>query len=480
MVASSIMADDPVTSVSNTSSDPTPYIRTYAKDVARLTGNTVGSSHSGPHKEGPEAGVLLPDFDPSQRQAARGEEASPREFPQEVFSVTKDDTVANLNTPTQETKSAQRDEILTRLRAKVGREVEQTESAPPAQAFVPVQSHPIVVPAPEPPASVVPAQAFPARLPTQPVETPAPAVETAKHEHEHVFPFFSHHGPKRQPSDPAPSNLHTFKSDFADHIDAQKASTFSVLAAQSDAREVRANAPQPVVLKTKRSRVPLVIGGIALVVFGTGIIGGAYWFVALRLPAVSAPFTVPSLIFADEKVEISGTGPALAQAIKEVAQQASVNGNIIVTYVVATDNGKTGIIHAPQPGGPVIRQIFAGAPDILLRNITDASTVGVIDAADTNAPFFILDVSSYERTFAGMLGWESSIAEDLASLYPSYGDAAQFVDAAVANHDVRALKDSSGRTILLYGYRDKHTLIIARDEAAFTAILVRMSAANAK
>ena len=52
---------------------------------------------------------------------------------------------------------------------------------------------------------------------------------------------------------------------------------------------------------------------------------------------------------------------------------------------------------------------------------------------------------------------------------------AQFIDEIVANHSVRALKDNSGRTIVLYGYADQETLIIARDEAAFTLLLARLA-----
>jgi hypothetical protein len=91
-----------------------------------------------------------------------------------------------------------------------------------------------------------------------------------------------------------------------------------------------------------------------------------------------------------------------------------------------------------------------------------------------------------------MLGWEPTMATDLALLYPSAspttstGAAPQiiavprFIDSTVANHDVRVLKDSANQTILIYGYRDKETLIIAKNESAFTALLVRLSAANGK
>ena len=50
-----------------------------------------------------------------------------------------------------------------------------------------------------------------------------------------------------------------------------------------------------------------------------------------------------------------------------------------------------------------------------------------------------------------------------------------FHDETVANHDVRIYRDSAGRSILLYGYWNQTTLIIARDPAAFTEIVNRLA-----
>ncbi|KND51511.1 MAG: hypothetical protein AB202_03000 [Parcubacteria bacterium C7867-007] len=471
------MADDPAASISNTPSDPTPYIRTYAKDVARLTGKQPIAVHSTVKKDAPEPGVLLPDFDPTQSLNS-SRPSSPREFPQEVISVTADDTVANLNAPGPDlsNREVRRDEILTRLRAKVGRDepaVELPHPTPPAPV-APVKPVPVYVPPPQP----------------APVPPPAPVVvpEPPHKAHKQAFTFFGHHGTKKESLDPAPTNLHTFKSDFADHIDSQKATTFSVLAAQSDSKENLARTPKPASTTSKKPNLPFILGGVTLLVLGIGIVGGSYWFVSVRTPSSGLPFIVPSLIFADEKVEITGdSGPELMQALAAVAQGPSVNGNIIVTYITEREEG---VVSIPQAGGQLIKQLFQNAPDILLRNITDGSTVGVIDAGDSNAPFFILDVSSYERTFAGMLGWEPTIAANLAPLYPPHLEnvststgarivnPTRFMDKSVANHDVRVLIDSNNKTILIYGYRDKQTLIIARDEAAFSAILVRLAAGN--
>lgn len=476
------MADDPVTPASSSSSDSTPYIRTYAKDVARLTGTKA--MPVAPAKEAPTPGVKFAEVDLSQTQSTRTDSDSPREFPQETISVTKDDTIENLNLASPDMSAGRRDEILSRLRNKVQSTPAPVISAPSVTAIPTLNTPiPVVAPSPEPAPHIPEAVLTPAApAVVEPAKPPKP-----KPEH-HAFSIFAHH---EKPAPKPASDLHTFKSDFADHIDEQKASTFSVLAAQSDAPDTRASMPKPVKLKTKKNNLPVILGAIVLVILGIGLLGGAYWFIALRLPAQATPLSVPSLIFADEKVEIPSNAPSYAQAIANVAQQSSVHGNVIVTYIVATTNGKQGIIKTPQPGGVIIRQIFANAPDILLRNLDDSSTVGVIQAGNNNASFFVLDVTSYERTFAGMLGWEPTMGSDLSVLYPAPAlapvgtstaprivTAPHFIDSTVSNHDVRILKDSAGNTILIYGYRDKQTLIIAKDEAAFTALLTRLSAAN--
>lgn len=53
-----------------------------------------------------------------------------------------------------------------------------------------------------------------------------------------------------------------------------------------------------------------------------------------------------------------------------------------------------------------------------------------------------------------------------------------FHDEVVANHDVRLYRDALGQSIVLYGYWNQTTLVIARDPAAFTEIIARL--ANAR
>ncbi|HEY1041823.1 MAG TPA: hypothetical protein VGE48_00150, partial [Candidatus Paceibacterota bacterium] len=218
--------------------------------------------------------------------------------------------------------------------------------------------------------------------------------------------------------------------------------------------------------------------------------------------------TVPSIIVADEYEELSGTGGELMRALATSAGGAVVPGNVIVTYILEdmTEEGG-GIVKTPAGGAAFLRALQVPAPDILLRNIARESAVGVVNAGSESSVFFALRVDSYERTYAGMLTWEPLMLRDLSVLYPLYPIPAapepvasttatstaatstpimldpvpasalsRFSDAVVANHDVRILRDTSGRSLLLYGYADKRTLIIARDEAAFEALLPRLKA----
>lgn len=262
-----------------------------------------------------------------------------------------------------------------------------------------------------------------------------------------------------------------------------------MLAAEQDAAV-------PASPKKTQKLVPVALA-VFLIILGGGGIFAAFYFTREEVPQET--LGVPSLIFADEKMEL--TGPDYRSALADAANEILVPGNILVTYITEATTTPLGTRAIPQPGGKLIRALNLGAPDILLRNVDLSSTVGIVNAGSETRPFFILRVSSYERTFAGMLGWEQFIDEDLGAFYPPYTELAPiadptassttaatatttappvsrtgFTDAVVANHDVRILRDAFGRSIMLYGYVDKETLVIARDEAAFTALAARLAA----
>jgi hypothetical protein len=522
--------------------DASKYIRTFAKDVAKVTNTPVpeipaaapkveqsispSSFSSAATSTTTEDGVTVQEFDSSPTNNSEGN--SSKEFKQEAVNLTASDSegiFTGSSYPLSDASTA------------------PSTFVPPAPAPIP----PTPLFRPEPALEPEPAISKPYTPPTPVVENIAPlAVETpiastfppspleeteaekeavlarlraklASHQQEQVRPAiselpiraaapdfsttpeptlpqipivtprsFAAPTPTPAPAAPSTSGLHTYSGDFAEHIDSQKSSTFAVLAAQSDAGQ-----NSTPLSKKKRSLLPLA-AGVAMLVIGIGAVSGAYILTHKSNSSGVTATNIPSLIRYDESVEVNGTGQTLMKALSDTAQSGSVSGNVVVTYVTGADaTSTTGI---PQQGGVLIKALSLPAPDILLRNIDITSTVGTIHAGAESRPFFILKVGSYERTFAGMLAWEQTIASDLSQLYPAYAsipDTASsttsaivvphtpvFTDGVVANYNVRVLRDDSGRSILLYGYRGKDTLIIARDEAAFTALISRLTSAG--
>lgn len=83
------------------------------------------------------------------------------------------------------------------------------------------------------------------------------------------------------------------------------------------------------------------------------------------------------------------------------------------------------------------------------------------------------------------------MSADLKTLFPPYPTVASstaatttpslkagFHDEVVSNHDVRVYRDEEGRSIVLYGYWNQTTLIIARDAAAFAELLGRLATSH--
>jgi hypothetical protein len=298
--------------------------------------------------------------------------------------------------------------------------------------------------------------------------------------------------PTSAPEPEAPERLHTYTDDFSNRIDSEGASAFSVYAAQADSGGAATPSAEP-----KKQNYGLAYALLAVILFvgGSLLIYFGYTYFKGTEPVAVVPNAPVTLITGEEETTVTGTGAALMRNLAEEAGKPLSVGSIRIVYLaVATST---------EAGGALIRALALPAPDILLRNIGENSTVGVIHAGDESRVFFVLSATSYERTFAGMLSWEASMGSDLALLYPPYPvpivpvatiatttksktappplvptprAQPRFVDEVVASHDVRAFKDAEGKTILLYAYRDQQTLIIARDETTLSVLLARLSA----
>lgn len=502
-------AQDPATPAA----DLSKYIRTYAKDVAHVSGKgNVGALQKiktasaqpatepeklrGRVSNGVEFAATTQPFI-EQSRAREGSLGAP------VTIESRAELASFVEPQTPPATGEEREAVLARLRAKMAAQKIAVPGEEPAT--------PIATPAPIPP----PVFATPVSAPVfaMPPVYREPITEVVPQPALAPLPKSSAPIPVEEATEP--SRFHSFSTDFKDRSKETNSSSFTVLAAGLDAGQAMSTTKA-----TPRERPPVlaIAFGVMLLVLASGGSYALYLYVGARHEVPAITLRVPSLIFADAYKKIDGTGRELMQALATTANDPLLSGTALVTYVGYPATGEAGTLTGtPAPGGFLIAALALPAPDLLTRNIDDSSTVGVINEGGDTRAFFILRVSSYERTFAGMLTWEPLMTRDLGLLYPMYiadetpvpqvdlgliatttattsvsmatttapapavqvspaVSVGRFEDAIVANRDVRILRDTRGRSLMLYGYADKETLIIARNEAAFAALLVRLSA----
>lgn len=323
-------------------------------------------------------------------------------------------------------------------------------------------------PTPPPPVSVpIPPPPLPIPVPTPP-PPPIPA----------AVPEISKSAP-----------LKTYAGDFSDQMEKTHASAATVLAAEQDSMPRVLQKPPE---KFSRSNLLYSIaGGVLLISAGIGAYIAYVRYLSVSEPVVLTP-AVSAPIFVDESEQISGTGSDLSQAIEQSVMRPLAQGTVRLLYMEGATT--TSVFSALQEP----------APSVLLRNIIAVpSMAGIVKVGENQSPFFILSVASFGDTFAGMLAWEPTMPRDLSRLFPPFPavildivatststknkkktattslpvpiTAPAFRDEIIANHDVRIYRDEKGLSVLLYGYWNQSTLIIARDPAAFTEILGRLA-----
>ena len=285
------------------------------------------------------------------------------------------------------------------------------------------------------------------------------------------------------PEESVPAPIETYSADFMQKMRETGASTATVVAAEQDA----SSAPEPEEPEQRPRRVRTVVSIVAGVVLLAAGAAGVYFSYSRYLTAL-APVSImqvaPTPIFVDGREKVTGTGQALMQAIEQSVAEPLAPATVRLLQ--------------PSSSESVFSALSLPAPGILLRNINQSGGMaGVVNASGTASPFFILSVDSYAATFSGMLSWEPSMQGDMSGIFPAYppGSGPQpaatttaatstaphapgFVDDSVGNHDVRVYRDAGGRSVLLYGYWDPSTLIIARDPASFAEILRRLATSH--
>lgn len=283
-------------------------------------------------------------------------------------------------------------------------------------------------------------------------------------------------------------SIETYADDFKKRMQDTQASTATVLAAEQDAAPTLPSAPREQGPRERMNPWPIVAAILLLALGGTGVYFAYERYLTAATPIAVAP-GLSAPIFFDDSTRVAGSGETLLREVEQAAVAPVAPGTVtLLAFDPAATTTKSVFVMLPLH-----------APSLLTRNIeTVGSMAGIVNAGGGQSPFFILAASSYSATFSGMLSWEATMPRDMAGLFPAPAAAtstatttppakvppvgttpkSDFRDEVVGNHDVRIYRDSAGRSVLLYGYWNEGTLVIARDPAAFVELLGRLATAH--
>ena len=218
-------------------------------------------------------------------------------------------------------------------------------------------------------------------------------------------------------------------------------------------------------IKSKFSKVI----GIILVVFGIVVVGLVYYMISSQNTAQVAEQKSTLISYTQEfDTPIAGTNrSALVKTIVAQKNGFSLPANSIL-YINMANASTT------ASAADAFKLLAPNMPAPISRNLKKDYMVGVY-SFDTNEPFIIFTTDDYGVSYSGMLEWEGKMTSDIGPVFgmaqASTTMAYTWKDEAIRNKDLRIVQDGAGKTILLYSFLDKNTILITTSEKIFNAIL---------
>jgi hypothetical protein len=319
---------------------------------------------------------------------------------------------------------------------------------------------------------------------------------------EHIVKAAPHNGATAMPTsitekplDPERSSsivtpMRTLKDDLQTVVRDQKISLVHAASLEEEKKHGREHLePEQLEIRAHKSRrtIGVLFASGLLILLGAGALFGIYLVMQEQQSVPTVPQS--SILFAEQTVTFSLDNQT-PQNLKAQLAQASTKqlgslGSItrIVPTIMSTSTSGTG-----QEEPATISQFFSALgmnpPQELMQAIGPNFFFG-FHVVDTNAPLFVIPVTSYDHAFAGMLAWEPTMDADLSPIFTSVSMTTTqnglpiqrtFEDAVMRNYDVRELTDDSGNVVLYYSFPTPQILVVAESPYSFTEILSRLQA----
>lgn len=266
---------------------------------------------------------------------------------------------------------------------------------------------------------------------------------------------------------PRLKSLRTYQGDIEEAMAKNKTSVVNIAVAEQKRKEKEVHVEKIDVTDIKNKT--FVVIGLTLLVIG-GIVLGAVYLARTHVPGIAVSTKKSILTYSQVKIvpESDVVGKNFVTTLVHEKETLALPINEL-EFISPEKSDGTAI-----PIETILQSIGPNISGTLARSFTNTYMFGIY-SFDSNAPFMIFKTDDFGPTYSGMLKWEEHIATDLGPLFSLENASTTnvFSDESIHNKDLRILKDSYGKTVLMYAFIDKNTLVITSNEGIFNAILLK-------
>lgn len=282
-------------------------------------------------------------------------------------------------------------------------------------------------------------------------------------------------GESKNPENPSLKQIRTFQGDVVEALQKQRGSLVSIQQAERSKRgPLQIEAEQD---NSGRKRILyLSLGSFILIVMGLGGAWYAYTAFVSRTTAPTTTVPINRLISVNDTVDLTiATTTSRQVLITKVSDALENTPEGEAKHLVLRKDGvvETNSLYTISE---FLDMIESRAPSNLVRAFKPMFMLGALG----ESAFLIIELSSFENAYAGMLAWESTISQDIGPIFPTSDllrnvpPETLFIDITDRNKDVRALQQGE-EMLLVYSFLEKEALVISDDLLTLRAVVDRLT-----
>ena len=285
-------------------------------------------------------------------------------------------------------------------------------------------------------------------------------------------------------------SLRTLQGDVEEGISRGKTTVVSVATAESHARKAKVIASDFVssVKSEQTKKIASYVLGLILLISGSG--GLYYVYMTKQNPTVKIE-REESLIFTEQTIQLDIANISSNEILKIFDKESQKTYPLIGAIVEISPVKKTSLPENKTETKILNAEDFFKSfglkpPARLIRSLESKFMLG-INILSRNEPFLIFKITSYEIAFSDMIEWEKNMESDMAGFFFTKKDSAKiaatsspsepivFKDIVFKNTDARELKNDNGKTLLIYAFPNKETLIISTNIITIETVINRLT-----